>query len=274
MTADTDKTAQERERFEARLKRERPRASVEREKSGHYAVWAIEMAWFAWQARAALDAGATMSKDNIANIIREHVRVDATGLAPAVIGHYICGIEEAAEAILAAPVSSAAPKPLVSDDLAEQARKIIATGCGCDESCRVDGDGCGCRSDAEAILALCRASIGGNDTQAVSCIACEGHPQAPNDPCSVCGKASTAAGLTVDALAQAIRSVDGRHQLGAGALAVALMPYINAAPAHPDDFERGAEAMQLLAATEVIALGGVTRLAEAIMSLPLPKKEG
>lgn len=45
-------------------------------------------------------------------------------------------------------------------------------------------------------------------------------------------------------------------------------------PAHPDDFERGAEAMQLLAATEVIALGGVTRLAEAIMSLHLPKKEG
>jgi len=35
--------------------------------------------------------------------------------------------------------------------------------------------------------------------------------------------------LTIDALAQEIRRVDGNHSLGAGALAEALMPFLQAA---------------------------------------------
>jgi hypothetical protein len=41
-----------------------------------------------------------LDRDGVARIIREHVKVDATGLAPAVVGHFILGFEDAADAIL------------------------------------------------------------------------------------------------------------------------------------------------------------------------------
>ncbi|MDQ0506004.1 hypothetical protein [Xanthobacter agilis] len=75
----------------------------------------------------------------------------------------------------------------------------------------------------------------------VACIACEGSPQAPNDPCAVCGKSSRTPFLYVDALAQEIRRVDGNHNLGAGALAEALMPFLSAHAAHPDAREAAEE---------------------------------
>jgi hypothetical protein len=43
---------------------------------------------------------AGLDREAVARIIREHVKVDATGLAPAVVGHCIFGFEEAADAIL------------------------------------------------------------------------------------------------------------------------------------------------------------------------------
>lgn len=42
------------------------------------------------------------------------------------------------------------------------------------------------------------------------------------------------AGLSVDALAQEIRRVDGNHSLGAGALAEALMPFLAALTTSPE----------------------------------------
>lgn len=44
-------------------------------------------------------------------------------------------------------------------------------------------------------------------------------------------------GFTVDQLAQEIRRVDGNHDLGAGALAEALMPFLAAAPRQPQGAE-------------------------------------
>jgi hypothetical protein len=44
-------------------------------------------------------------REAVARIIREHVKVDATGLAPAVVGHCIFGFEDAADAILSLPAS-------------------------------------------------------------------------------------------------------------------------------------------------------------------------
>lgn len=42
----------------------------------------------------------TARREALIALIRQHVKADATGLAPAVIGHYLFGFEEAADAIL------------------------------------------------------------------------------------------------------------------------------------------------------------------------------
>lgn len=41
-----------------------------------------------------------ISKATLIKVMRQHIKADATGLAPAVISHYIVGFEEAADAIL------------------------------------------------------------------------------------------------------------------------------------------------------------------------------
>ena len=44
----------------------------------------------------------TETVKKVAEAIREHIRVDATGLAPAVVGHFIFGFDAAARAAIAA----------------------------------------------------------------------------------------------------------------------------------------------------------------------------
>jgi hypothetical protein len=50
---------------------------------------------------AMLSAAPAVDRQAVVETIMRHIRVDATGLAPAVVGHYIFGFEEAADAILA-----------------------------------------------------------------------------------------------------------------------------------------------------------------------------
>lgn len=68
-----------------------------------------------------------------------------------------------------------------------------------------------------------------------------GQARAALDTGAVCGKSSSTPSLDVDALAQETRRVDGNHDLGAGALAEALMPFLSAHAAHPDAYRQGAE---------------------------------
>jgi len=39
-------------------------------------------------------------RERLAGLARQHIKVDATGLAPAVVSHYIDGFDELADAIL------------------------------------------------------------------------------------------------------------------------------------------------------------------------------
>lgn len=105
-----------------------------------------------------LDKGTTREglKNAIAQAIRDHIKVDATGLAPTIVSAFIFGFDEAAEAALTAA-------------LADHPR--------------------------------------------------ETNPVVSHEPPKV--------RHNVDALAQEIRRVDGSNSLGAGALAEALMPWID-----------------------------------------------
>jgi len=50
---------------------------------------------------------------------------------------------------------------MTNGEMIEQAKEIVATGCGCDRQCEqfVGPDVyCGCRKDAEAVIALVRAN--------------------------------------------------------------------------------------------------------------------
>ena len=51
------------------------------------------------------------SVEEVARVIKDFVKADATGLAPAVIGHYLFGFKEAAQAVQALYRSKAAPQP-------------------------------------------------------------------------------------------------------------------------------------------------------------------
>lgn len=65
--------------------------------------------------------------------------------------------------------------------------------------------------------------------------------------------------LTVDALAQEIRRVDGNHSLGAGALAEALMPFISAALSIEQTQPVQVKALEWAGETDSYALAEVTQ---------------
>lgn len=48
-----------------------------------------------------LDTPARPDQEAVARVLREHIKVDATGLAPAVASAFVTGIDEAASAVLA-----------------------------------------------------------------------------------------------------------------------------------------------------------------------------
>lgn len=63
----------------------------------------------------------TLTRDDIARVIREHVRCDATGLNPHIAGLYLTGFYEAADAVLAA-----LGQPPAEPKLSEREREIYA----------------------------------------------------------------------------------------------------------------------------------------------------
>ncbi len=70
-----------------------------------------------------------ISKATLIKVMRQHIKADATGLAPAVISHYIVGFEEAADAILnLAPVAKGASQDAeLSDEFDRPGRLSDAT---------------------------------------------------------------------------------------------------------------------------------------------------
>ena len=64
-----------------------------------------------------------ISKATLIKVMRQHIKADATGLAPAVISHYIVGFEEAADAILnLAPVGGRGEEGSARADLSPASR--------------------------------------------------------------------------------------------------------------------------------------------------------
>jgi hypothetical protein len=52
-----------------------------------------------------------VTDEEVEAVLREHIRVDATGLAPAVVGHMVFGFADAAKAVRALLAAEAARKP-------------------------------------------------------------------------------------------------------------------------------------------------------------------
>ena len=89
-------------------------------------------------------------------IMRQHIKADASGLAPAVISHYLFGFEDAADAIL----STLRPQP--SGETREQVARLASLADDA-EAMSLDiamsnyvGTGASLASDLRAILALIR----------------------------------------------------------------------------------------------------------------------
>ena len=120
---------------------------------------AINSKWEGWQGRAALSIPAPQAQPDaraVEAILRQHIRCDATGLAPAVASVYLTGFEEAAKAVslLSAPAADDGWRP-------SREALIAAIGSADRDYCDLNGEPCCSEEDgrwrahiADAILAL------------------------------------------------------------------------------------------------------------------------
>ncbi|WP_454917355.1 hypothetical protein [Xanthobacter sediminis] len=271
---ETDKTVQERERFQAwwdaRISPPDP------------SPFPAQFAWEAWQARAALDTVPAKWRAAMlsAAVTLRLIATRGASCGP-IYSHALTSLHRIADAL------ADAPQP--------------------------------------------PASASASKVEPVTCIACEGHPQDPNDPCAICGASSAG---KVEPVAQAVREAvvravneelhrqedsgqmeaRGWNSTAIGDVAIEAMsthahtpvawraryigergwsfysadsqidtheieemhPLYLFPPAHPDDFERGAEAMREACAREVESWDAwpvCVDVAGFVRALPLPKKE-
>lgn len=205
----SDKT--ERERFEAWMKADRPHASLERADETDdcdYIMWPIEMAWVAWQARAALDTGSVTDKASTRPVPAGQTPLDARLSHPLLL--VFAEGEKARDTGAASPYHGHSLEHCLHAAGWVQRDLMIAL------------------DAAKKRLAAPQPPASASDGK---------------KPVEVSVKSPPAPSLDVDALAQEIRRVDSNHDLGAGALAEALMPFLSGHSAHPDAYRQGAEEM-------------------------------